>query len=198
MIEEEKRKYELMWKENSYRVVSPGYNATLHFFEHFKGKIALGDSLIDFGCGTGAAASVFLPLGLQVQLVDIASNCLDEQILHLMRLLPGQIIFHESTLWDLSQDIAKADWIYCCDVLEHIPEMYIDAALSQMAEKCKKGGFFQIALQEEPFGDLIDMQLHLTLQPKEWWIQKLQTFFSIDAYGPEDLGFRFSVFVFAK
>ena len=45
-------------------------------------------------------------------------------------------------------------------------------ALSQMAARTRRGGFFQIYLQEEPFGELIGEKLHLTVRPKEWWVEK--------------------------
>ncbi len=184
-----------MWCRPEYRHNSPGFNAVGEFFRHFKGQIVEGESIIDFGCGTGMASSAFFFEGLSVRMVDIAANCLDEKVVHLLTLCPEKIAFIEACLWKLPKFLDQADWIYCCDVLEHLPTKYIDIALFQMASRTKKGGFLQIFLKEEPYGDLIEKKLHLTVQSKEWWLDKIKKYWKIDAFGPEIEGYRFSVYI---
>ncbi len=74
----------------------------------------------------------------------------------------------------------QADWIYCCDVLEHIPESQIDLVLQGMAERMGKGGYLSICLKEDLFGTAsMGEPLHLTVKDKSWWKQKLSTYWQI-------------------
>ncbi|HEY2810446.1 MAG TPA: class I SAM-dependent methyltransferase [Rhabdochlamydiaceae bacterium] len=193
MQKREKNKYEEMWRCPQYRCHSPGLQVAKDFLQFFDQHMHEGESLIDFGCGTGKAGAFFYTQGLRVRMVDIASNCLDEDVA--AGLCPDRLSFTSACLWDLPDTMEPADWIYCCDVLEHLPQKHVDSALSQMAKRTKKGGFLQIFLQKEPFGKLIDKRLHLTLQPQEWWISQISKYWEIKEFGPEVLGFRFSVFV---
>jgi len=191
----EKEKYEKMWLHPAYRVHSPGLNCVEAFLTHFHGRFQEGDTLIDFGCGSGRAGFHFFFQGFSVCLVDIAANCLDEAHVDLLSLCSERICFLQACLWDLPPSLQAADWIYCCDVLEHLPDHTIDRALQQMAMRCKKGGFFQIFLQDEPYGKLISESLHLTIRPQEWWLEKIKRHFTVEAFGPEIPGFRFSTFL---
>lgn len=198
MQKEEQQKYEAMWGHDAYRLSSPGCEAAACFLTHFGPKIEQGDAVIDFGCGTGRAGAFFLSQGFNVRLVDIAANCLDENVASLTALFPQEIVFVNGCLWDLPASLESAAWAYCCDVLEHLPQAHIDAALFQMAQRTKKGGFFQIFLKDEPFGLMIGKRLHLTIQPKEWWIEKISAHWAIEDFGPEIPGSRFTVFVRPK
>lgn len=195
MLLSEKQKYEKMWTCPEYRQISPGLNAAHDFLHHFQDRFGQADTLMDLGCGTGKAGVFFFLHGFSVQLVDIASNCLDEAYRPLLSLAGSTLSFREACLWDLPADLGRVDWLYCCDVLEHLPETTIDQAFTQMAERMGKGGFLQIFLKDEPFGTLIQESLHLTIRSKEWWIEKINGPFRIDAFGPEIEGFRFSVFI---
>lgn len=191
----EKQKYEKMWTRPEYREISPGLNAAHDFLHHFQERFEEADTLLDLGCGTGKAGVFFFLRGFRVQLVDIASNCLDEAYRPLLSLADSKLSFKEACLWDLPADLGRFDWLYCCDVLEHLPECMVDQAFAQMAERTGKGGFLQIFLKDEPFGTLIQESLHLTIRSKEWWIEKISRYFHVEGFGPEIEGFRFSVFI---
>lgn len=123
--------------------------------------MAAGDSLIDYGCGTGRALTLFQGWGLSVRGVDIAKNCLDSD-------LP----FIRACLWDMPELSSK--WAYCTDVMEHIPEEKVDSVLAQIAERCE-GAFFQIAMRPDSSGMLIiGEQLHLTVRDINWWERALK------------------------
>jgi len=194
----EKEKYIKMWDVPVYRHTSPGSNLSLDFLRYFAKEMQVGDTLADFGCGTGRAAHMFLERGLNVNLIDIAPNCLDGEIQALTLMMPHRITFTEACLWELTSDIESADWLYCCDVMEHLPEAYVEQTLAQLAQRNKKGGCFQIFLQDEPFGTLIEDHLHLTIQNQEWWVEKISKHWDIIGYGPEIPGMRFSCFVAKK
>lgn len=175
----EKEKYEKIWQEPSYRVTSPGNNAAELFFSFFKNEMKEGDSIIDFGAGSGIVAIKFYEKKLKIDLVDIAANALDQAIYAMTLLLPDQVRFHEASLWQLPETLLPASFIYCMDVLEHIPEEKIDETLMGMSQRMKKGGVFQIFLEDEPFGDLIQDKLHLTIRESSWWKEKISRYFTI-------------------
>lgn len=189
----EKKKYEKIWQDRRYRLSSPGYKLAHLFFLY--AKQVQGNSITDFGCGTGRAALRFLGRGMQVQLVDITKNSLDESIKTLAH-LDDRVRFVEASVWDLPQEVETTDWIYSADLLEHLPEEKIDSAFQCMASRTKKGGMLQIYLKEEPFGELIGETLHLTLKSRQWWIDKVAQYWEIVLVSPEAADHvRFCIFV---
>lgn len=181
LLLQEKNKYDYLWNNvPSYRSVSPGELAARYFLSYFDAQFKPGDTVIDFGCGTGRAARLFLEKGLNVTLVDFSPNCLDGEIKLLLSLFPERIQFIESNLWNLSPLVKEASWIYCCDVLEHIPEEKVETVLSAMASSHVKGGYFSISLEQDLYGmQHLDQHLHLCLQSKSWWMNKISSYWNI-------------------
>jgi SAM-dependent methyltransferase len=176
---EEKRKYDLLWtKVPGYRDVSPGQDLAPLFLALVKKELDGGQTLIDFGCGTGRAAKEFLIHDLRVQLVDISPECLDQEIQFLLH-VDERLQFHEACLWDLPKEIKSAPWLFCCDVLEHIPENRIDAVLKNMALRMENKGLFSICMKEEHCRGQLEFPLHLTVRPLEWWHEQLGNHFEI-------------------
>lgn len=177
---QEKKKYDIIWREYpKYRECSPGEDFVSFFFEGFQSELRPGQTLIDFGCGTARVANDFISKGLHVTLVDISRYSLDEQIRHLLKLFSHQLHFVQACLWQLPSSLKPGSWIYCCDVLEHLPESHIDTVLKEMEKRMKKGGYFSICLQEDLTGKKLGHSLHLTIKDKSWWEEKLQKFFTI-------------------
>ncbi|NGX47029.1 MAG: hypothetical protein K1000chlam3_00398 [Chlamydiae bacterium] len=178
--ESEKSKYDIIWRDHpSYRECSPGEAFATFFFDGFKGEIRAGQTIIDFGCGTARVTKDFLSKGLNITLVDISPYCLDEEIRHLLTLFANQLHFQQGCLWQLPESLKSAYWIYCCDVLEHIPEDFIDVCLEQMAKRTRYGGYFSICLQEDLAGKRLGHPLHLTVKEKAWWERKIDQHFTI-------------------
>ncbi len=176
----EKSKYDVVWRDvPSYRECSPGEDFAPYFFDGFKGEIRAGQTLIDFGCGTARVTRAFLAKGLNVTLVDISPYALDEEIRNLLILLSNQVHFIQACLWQLPKELKTASWIYCCDVLEHIPEDHLDLVLGQISERMRCGGYFSICLKEDLTGKRLGQPLHLTVKNKGWWEKKLSKYFSI-------------------
>lgn len=159
----EKKKYEKVWAIDEYRKVSPGALSVDDFFN----RLDPWTEVIDFGCGTGRAGKELLSRGVEVLMVDIADNCLDEDI---KNKLSERFRFKQVCLWD-SFDF-KAEYGFCCDVLEHIPEQYVDDVLRNIFNACSKGIYLRIYLHEDN-GKFIDEPLHLTVKPWRWWFDKL-------------------------
>ena len=174
----EKEKYTLLWNSiPQYRENSAADFLIPVFLAYFSKEIQPGERVIDFGCGVGRSTLPLLSQGLLVDLVDFAKPCLDATIFLLTA--SEKAHFWEACIWDLPQDLPHADWIVCFDVLEHLPEEKIEAALQGMANKMKKGGLFSIDLRKDQFGALIGEALHLTLQTKEWWQKQISAHFLI-------------------
>src|SRR5262245_48758674 len=160
-----------MWAVRQYRECSPGER----LIEEFRKRVPFlgSESLIDCGCGTGRAAVKLSNLGLRVTLLDICEQALDPQVRNM------NVPFVEACLWETPK-VGGFDWFYCTDVMEHIPPEHVEAVLANIRAMTSKGGFFQIAMFEEGFGDFIGETLHLTIKNENWWISKLLAHWAID------------------
>lgn len=153
--ERERAKYVTMWNSPMYRKMAPG-EGQIDDAARLLG-MKPGDSVIDFGCGTGRGAQALQDKGFKVTAVDFAPNCLDEGI---------TVPFVQGCLWDLP-DI-RADWGYCTDVMEHIPTEKVGDVLKSIAERVK-GCYFAIATRDDSLGWIAGKKLHLSiLQPAQW------------------------------
>ena len=163
--------YEKCWNEPDYRKYSPGQGLVKDFWVAANPKP--GQTLIDWGCGTGRAGHALYKKGLNVTLVDFAENCLDEDVRNDLN-EDFQFVEH-----DLTQAIAlPSHYGYCCDVLEHIPEDKIDEVLDNILEN-SRFCFFQISCMKDHFGthpnirgDKEREHLHVTVHDYQWWLQK--------------------------
>lgn len=163
-VAEEKVKYEKAWDLEGYRNYSPGEQMSMPFI--FTVRPKMGSTIVDFGAGCGRASLAFHEIGYVVKMFDIAENCLDDDV--------KEAIGDKLTLGCLWSDaLPTGNTGYCCDVLEHIPPEHIDATLHNIISSCEKS-FFSICFVEDHAGKHIDEQLHLTVKPFEWWVEKLQ------------------------
>lgn len=150
----EKDKYERMWSLPGYRNLAPGEDAAARFLE----VVRPSGVVIDFGCGTGRGGLALAKAGLDVVLVDFASNCRDTQAMALP--------FVEL---DLTKPMpVRGDYGYCTDVMEHIPRDKVADVIRNIMT-CAPVVFFQIATVPDNFGAAINQVLHLTVEPGAWW-----------------------------
>jgi len=160
----EQEKYEAMWSESKYRKEAPGEQIAPAAILAL--GMEAGDSVIDFGCGTGRGAARLQNAGMHVTAVDFARNCLDEGV---------SVPFVYACLWDLPEGLA-ADWGYCTDVMEHIPPEKSARVVAGIAKRCRRGAYFQIATGDDNLGVLIGRKLHMTVMPAESWLLLMQRF----------------------
>lgn len=150
----------------------PGYSEGpgLSYVDLALKYIPKGVSIIDFGCGTGDAAKKFETLGHDVQVVDISDRCL--------RACHGlNHVFFLASLHNLPLELFPAEWGFCTDVMEHLPEQWVDQALLGIAGKVRSC-FFTISGHPDGWGKHIGQKLHLTVAPAEWWIDMIRKHFA--------------------
>jgi len=162
----EKEKYEKAWEHDDYRNYSPGEMVALQYVLKCRPKHG---RLIDFGTGTGRGAFVLHNLGFDVTMIDIADNCLDEEV---REEIGGNLVI--GNLWD-KLDLPQAPEGYCTDVMEHIPTEHVEEVIQNIMGLCDRA-FFQICLKEDHFGQVLDEHLHLTVKPFVWWRDLLKKY----------------------
>lgn len=168
--EQEAGKYRRMWTEvAAYRSNSPGERLVPTFLDWASWQ--KGESLIDLGCGTGRASVQLQRAGFDVTCLDITPDSLDSKVRGAM---PGlSMDFIEGCLWSLPP-MKRRDWVFCCDVLEHIPPEHVDATLDAIARLTRRGAFMQIALWQDSFGSHINETLHLSVNNAGWWLERIK------------------------
>ncbi len=163
----ERDKYRRLWQHDEYRLASPGESCAERALALLGARA--GESIADFGCGTGRASVVFRRHGLAVRAIDHAENCLDPGVE-----LPLEI----ACLWDIPRGPAT-DYGFCADVMEHIPMPRVDAVLAGIAARVRRATYFRIATVPDACGKLIGEPLHLTVEPAEWWGARVGPFFRV-------------------
>lgn len=168
LADKEREKYQKVWALPDYSNYSPGEHAVSAFL-----KIANpwdGHRIIDFGCGDGKACVKLADLGFHVTGVDHVD----------VRKRNGKkkYKFVQHNLWTNFKDEnagLRADYGYCCDVMEHIPEERVGLALLNIFKRCRHV-FLSISFVEDHFGAEVGESLHLTVKPYEWWKEQLEKF----------------------
>ena len=131
----EMEKWSGMWRTREFRAVESPVDPLVDTAVAALGCVP-SNSIIDFGCGRGLALDKLGDQGLLALGVDIASNALDERF-------AAHFPFLRACLWNLP-DCLTADYGYCTDVMEHIPEKKIDDTLLDMTIAVRQSTFFQI------------------------------------------------------
>lgn len=159
-----------MWKHEQYRAVAPGESAAQLFLEQARPK--QGSTVIDFGAGTGRGALALAFFGaLNVEMLDFASNCLDDDVRQMLVTQSHALRFTQHDLTKPSP--VSARYGYCTDVMEHIPPEEVDRVLVNVLQAAEHV-FFQISCEDDVCGALIGQPLHLSVHDHAWWLQKLQ------------------------
>ncbi len=181
LTEQEKTKYEQVWSHDAYRNFSPGVAAIAQ--QPIKQLFGGSTTVLDVGCGTGAAARKLVELGYEVTGFDIAENCLDQNY--------APLLFYQGCIWEDLGKVPKHQVLFCTDLMEHLPTERVHDSLVAMKEACTSGIFLGIALFPDGFGPrLLGIPLHLTVKPYQWWLEEIAkvglkvTYFAVDNRGP--------------
>lgn len=135
------------------------------------GEVTTPYRLLDAGCGTGRAGVALAGLGFDVVLADITGAGLDPST--------GLLPFQDICLWDaLAAQLflpgGKVDYVYCADVLTHVPLPFTMLVVSRMLEFANKGVFLSISLQTDVYGYWVGQALHQSVQSFVEWRDQLR------------------------
>lgn len=158
--------YATVWTTfTTYGVDSPGQDL-VPTFQTFARP---GATVLDAGCGSGKGALALAAAGYDVTLCDLT----DAGLLPEARALP----FYTACLWKPLRSQVKrgaVDWVYCVDVLEHLPPQFTLLAVDQMLALATRGVFLGISLVPDNYGTWLGQPLHLTVQSFTWWRDALK------------------------
>lgn len=176
LIDRQAELYRDLWSNiEDYAKVSPGEDRVA-MFQAMTG--ATSGTVLDAGCGAGKGAVALAAAGFTVTLCDLTDAGLTVEAL-------GVGPFFRTSLWhDLRPLVYLAhvaretppqpfEYVYCCDVLEHVPTEYTMLAISRLLEVSRRGLFLSIALVPDQFGVWAGEPLHQTVQPFTWWRDRL-------------------------
>lgn len=164
LVEAERAKYQDIWTFPEYA----RHTASLDHVDHFMRIIQPPSlsTLIDLGCGSGAAGLEFKRRGLVVHWLDLTDAALADEV--------PRDRFIEQPLWSNWPNGKKVGWDYafCIDVLEHLPTEYVMLVLDKIINSCRTS-YLLISCMPDNFGQLIGKPLHLTVRPFEWWLERI-------------------------
>lgn len=128
----------------------------------------------DFGCGNGRGALILADAGLNpVYFYDfMGPEYLDPEV---AKLLSKEFQYGQFSLWDPALPAHKTDYNLCTDVMEHIPEPFVEQVLAAIRARTNTATFFRIAMfpcsprKIERHGGA----LHVTVKPEQWWLERL-------------------------
>lgn len=168
IVTTERQTYSDMWTVPAYSAHSPGEMMVPVFLSMLRRTTMSAESVLDAGCGSGKGALALRDFGFKVSLCDITDEGLDPEA----RLMP----FERVVLWeDLRQGVGFHDYVYCCDVMEHIPPTFAMLVVSRLLEVARSGVFFSISFVPDTMGAWIGKPLHQTLQSFVDWRDQLST-----------------------
>jgi hypothetical protein len=171
--------YERCWEVDDYRRHSPGEGVVREFIE--AANPIKTQTLTDWGCGTGRMGyKLYKDHQLNVNLVDFAANCLDENIAEEAKDNENLRFFKQDLRKKVNPErILPSMYGVCTDVMEHIPEDDVSDVLDTILESSRHV-FFQINCLEDHFGqhdhirgDKEEEHLHVCVHGYQWWLKKL-------------------------
>lgn len=161
VIARERAKYETAWALPKYGDNSPGAQF-LPIFQDMSG--ASGGTVLDAGCGSGKGALALQAAGFNVTLCDLVPDGLVTEAMGLA--------FVPACLWH-QLPVAPHDYVYCCDVLEHIPTPFTMLVISRLLAVARRGVFLSISTVPDQYGAWVGESLHQTVQPFVAWRDQL-------------------------
>ncbi len=166
LLDRERVKYEQMWGLDSYAAHSPGAMFVPIFLD--MAQTTMRGSVLDAGCGSGKGAIALDSAGFAVRCCDVTDAGLIEAA--------RRFAFTPACLWDdLIPDVGFSDWVYCCDVLEHVPTPLTMLVVTRLLSVARRGVFLSISTVADVNGVWIGEPLHQTIQPFVSWRDHLNT-----------------------
>jgi SAM-dependent methyltransferase len=164
ILDRERQKYTDMWQVEDYHKNSPGETMLPLFLDICNPEHAAW--ILDAGCGEGKGTLALIKAGFRVMGCDLIPN---EQ-----SLIPHIEIELWKDLYKTYSERQKYDWVYCTDVMEHIPTALTMLVIHRLLQVSIKGVFLSISFLPDSFGTWIGETLHETVQPFVWWRDHLR------------------------
>jgi SAM-dependent methyltransferase len=162
LLETERATYAEMWASvPAYSVHAPG-EQYLPIFQQFA---KLGSTVLDAGTGSGKGAVALSAAGYHVVTCDMTDAGLVAEAKALR--------FESACLWGDLWRLGPFGWVYCTDVLEHIPPQFTMLAIHQMLKVAREGLFLTVSLVPDSFGVWAGKSLHQSVFPFTWWKEAL-------------------------
>jgi len=158
------QKYDIAYRHPAYSEYSPGF----HFAAKVRSKVEF-KSVLDVGCGTGAALLYFLLRGKVAKGIDPCQYLLATA-------LRGFALNSLATYGTIQQIPCKdelVDLVFCADVLEHVPEEESEKAVSELVRVSKRYIAVSIALFPSRF---LGLGLHENVKSSDWWLHLFTKF----------------------
>lgn len=170
LLASERETYAQMWSGvEDYSTHAPGEHY-LPLFLQCVGDVRKGVTVLDAGTGSGKGALALEAAGFTVRACDFTDAG-----------YRGTAPFYDACLWsDLSTvtrgfghvSRTRADYVYCTDVLEHLPPQFTMLAIEQTLRVCRKGLFLTVSLVPDSFGVWAGKSLHQSVfsfvQWRDW------------------------------
>ena len=159
----EREKYQAIWGRGDYTSTT-----AINYAQSLVGKV--GGYVLEIGCGRGVSLDILNKdgcckcTGVDITLVGCRSDA---------------PVF-EAAAWNLPFPDKSFDYSFSTDTLEHIPPECIEATLKEIDRVTRNKTFHQIALVKA-VTEYQGSQVHLTVEPGEWWDDQFKAFCNIEA-----------------
>jgi SAM-dependent methyltransferase len=164
LLDTERATYETVWSSvEGYAQHSPGEQYLPLFLQVAQPPA----TVLDAGTGSGKGAAALRREFFDVQMCDVTDAGLIDDVKY-------DVLFSRTCLWHNLSKLGRFDWVYCTDVLEHIPPQFTMLAIEQMLRVAKEGLFLTVSLVPDSFGVWAGKSLHQTVQPFTWWRDSLE------------------------
>lgn len=174
--QKERELYEEVWQAPAYSVHAPGEDF-IEMFMDIAGVVPEATyrlTVLDAGTGTGRGALALRKRGFNVTMTDLTPDGLTAEA--------QELPFFRSCIWDDLSLVApyrfggQYDYVYCTDVMEHLPTQYVMLAVMRLLAIARHGVFFNIALAHETWGTFAGEEtLHKSVFAFTWWRDNLAT-----------------------
>ena len=158
---EEARKYARAWAEPRYRQVAHGLDLWRRERAVFPERV---ERALDVGAGHGRLMAAWIEEGIDARGVDIVDG-LDPAV---RRAHGDRLVL--APLWNFEWGGEPFDVGVAADMLEHLPTARVEESLRRLAACCK----VVVAQTAEFPSFFMGMKLHLTVQPAEWWRERME------------------------
>jgi trans-aconitate methyltransferase len=178
LADTERALYEQVWASvETYGTHSPGEQTAGAFRDLVMADIGTDDfrrvTVLDAGCGSGKGGVALHKLRFDVRLCDITDAGLVEEA----RTLPFTAASVTSDLRSLVRSVlgrTTFDYVYCCDVLEHLPTQFTMLAVDHMLRVTRNAVWMAVSFMPDNNGIWVGEVLHKTVQPFVWWRDSLK------------------------